>query len=144
MRCKETNQIRTKDYELLRIYCKTQEPNAGKQLALKIFINYLKKNTTIRINRKAGTSYGLKHKVEALSRKIQRMYPNYQYEYISNEDFIISMLQNDFDCKNEDYDKVYYQGPNYNFNIKKLKINWIDDVELEKLIIEEFTNKELV
>ena len=52
------------------------------------------------------------------------------------------MLRNGFDCKNSgqawDADRL---GPNYFFNIKKLKQDWLNDPVLETCIREVFENE---
>ena len=127
-------QIVTDQYDQLKEYCVTQEPNTAQQRALRIFVNYLKFYKAKNISRYTG-SYGLKHRVEELSEKIIKIIPGYKYEYIGNEDFIFAMLRNDFNCKNCDVGRL---GPNYFFNIKKLKKDWINDPLLLICISQEF------
>ena len=128
------NQIVTNQYDQLKEYCITQEPNTAQQQALRIFVNYLKFYKAKNISRYTG-SYGLKHRVEDLSQKMTKIIPGYKYEYIGNEDFIFAMLRNNFNCKNCDADRL---GPNYFFNIKKLKKDWINDPLLLICISQEF------
>ena len=106
-------QIVTQDYEKLKEWA-LSEP-VPQQRALDIFIKYLsKKMKRVRINEYCS-SYTLKHRVEELSKEIQKYDPEYQYEYIGNEDFIIAMLQNGFDIRS-----AGGLSPNYYFNIKTI------------------------
>jgi hypothetical protein len=130
-------QIITDQYDQLKEYALTQEPEAAQQRALRIFVNYLKFYKSKNISRYTG-SYGLKHRVEELSKKLTKVIPGYQSEYIGNEDFIFAMLRNDFDCKNCDAERL---GPNYFFNIKKMKHDWINDPLLQICVAQEFENE---
>ena len=76
-------QILTFDLEQLREYCNKREQ--PKQLALKMFVNWQQKklmiktlkNGKVNMHRKIG-SYGLKHRVEELSKHLQTciIYPS--------------------------------------------------------------------
>lgn len=106
-------QIVTHDYDKLKVWAQT-EP-VPEQVALDIFVKYLAKNLKRNTINQSHSSYGLKHKVEELSKEIQKHDPDYQYEYIGNEDFIIAMLQHGFDIRS-----TGGLSPNYYFNIKTI------------------------
>lgn len=134
-------QIVTNQYDRLKEYCNTQELNVAQQTALKIFVKYLTYYKSKNIS-SYTSSYGLKHRVEELSERLVETVPGYKYEYIGNEDFIFAMLRNGFNCKNcghgWDADRL---GPNYFFNIKKLKKDWLQDPILELCVNEVFANE---
>lgn len=130
MRLKETKsglgfagQIITMDFKALQQWA--QKEPSPKQKALEIFVKYASNNmVTTRISNTLS-SYSLKHRVEELSRELQKIDPNYSYEYIGNEDFIIAMLQAGFNCK-----KNNRTSPNYYFNLGKLdhKNKWLTEM----------------
>ena len=124
-------QIVTNDYVKLKEWAQT-EP-VPTQIALKIFIKFLRTNMVTKNVNEYCTSYTLKHRVEELSKEIQKYDPNYHYEYIGNEDFIIAMLQNGFDIKNAGGGS----SPNYYFNIKK-----IDSIKMWKeLMVKDYLDE---
>ena len=124
-------QIVTTDYEKLKAWAK-QEPKPD-QKALSAFIKYAVANLQRSTINTYISSYGLKHRVEEVSKRIKQIDPSYQYEYIGNEDFIIAMLQNGFDVKNA----TMRMGPNYYFNLKKFDN---DDMWVEK-VVKEYLNE---
>lgn len=120
----ENRQLITTDYVALKQWC--MEQPAPTQRALKVFIRHLGQEQMVRNlkGRKATfcyarTSYGLKHVVERLSDALG------EHEYVSNEQFIIAMVQAGFDLKNacEEYSSrdAYQVSPNYYFKLPKFK-----------------------
>lgn len=137
-----SKQICTFDEAELKYFCSSYKPPQQKSLALFVewqkniliekqkkaladSIKSGKKVRTISINSSRG-SYGLKHCVERLSRLLEIIDPNtYQYEYVSNEDLIVALVQSGFRAKNtykwySDY-RRQQPGPNYFFNIGPMK-----------------------
>jgi len=134
-------QIVTKKYDDLTQYALTCELDKAHQLALQIFVEFLKYKKTKRIIR-YHSSYGLKHLAEQISRKLVKDYPGYQYEYIGNEDMIFAMLRAGFICRNcGDYEGNKNLSPNYYFNVGRLKMsNWIKSPILDKIIKDTMTS----
>lgn len=125
----ENKQIITTDYEALRAWCRSQPQ--PQQQAFKAFISYLTQKHLVRKlkSKKTNfcyqhTSYGLKHVVERLSDVLGK------HEYVSNEDFIIAMVQAGFDVKNACEKRQgnfrYLVSPNYYFNLPKFRetLSW--------------------
>ena len=102
-----------------------QEPEPQK-LALDLFVKWAQQNKTQRINR-SEFSYSLKHRVEDLSKALEKVIPNYQSEYIANTELICAMVRAGFTSKNQGGYQPAKLGPNYYFNIKTLPRNevWI-------------------
>lgn len=118
-------QVRTTDYNKLKEWAFVE--NKPTQKALQLFVKYATNNLKRQsINTSIG-SYGLKHRVEELSRALQKIDTSYSYEYIGNEDFIIAMVQAGFDLKNTE-PSSYRPGPNYYFNLKVLNGDWVNDM----------------
>lgn len=126
----KNGQLVTNDIDALRTYAQSQPVSSGR--ALNLFVQWQSrqimmaklKGKNVRLYR-ASTSYGLKHCVENLSRALYRRGFLDSKEYCSNEEFIIAMLQNGFDCVNADTWQrkgQRYPGPNYYFNILPLPI----------------------
>ena len=105
-----------------KVYAKP-EPN---KFALEVFIKWAKQNKRQTVNR-SEFSYGLKHRVEDLSRALEKVIPDYQSEYIANEELICAMVRAGFIAKNQYRPGSNKLGPNYYFNIKALPTNevWI-------------------
>jgi len=122
----ENKQLVTTDYAALKAWCLTQP--APKQHALKAFIAYLSQERTAHNLKyktktpfyKSRSSYGLKHVVERLSDALG------DHEYVSNENFIVAMLQAGFriqnECEKNRGEYRYMLSPNYLFDIKPIKI----------------------
>lgn len=102
---------------------------APTQKALELFIEYALDHQTKTV-REDASSYWFKHRVEELSKAIQELDPTYRYEYISNEDFICAAVRAGFKVKNTFRGDPYKMnpGPNYYFNIRKLKKDWLKEI----------------
>ena len=129
--------IETFDYDLLRKFCATQPKSNG--ISLNLFIKWQSQKLMIKSLTKKRTnlcyefgSYGLKHRIEDLSKWLQKNRPNIlnEYEYCSNGELIVAMVNAGFNVKNTNdfYGKDYFDQtrydrrpqPNYYFNYSKL------------------------
>jgi hypothetical protein len=118
-------QIVTFDMDALKSYCLSQP--FPKQRILDVWVKFMASNKMSKnIVKSAGSSYGLKHQVEHMSRFMQKEH-GWDYEYIGNEDLIIAMIHAGFKCKNAN---TGMPGPNYFFNLAPLTAADVSDLKM--------------
>jgi Ca2+-binding EF-hand superfamily protein len=98
------------------------------QKALSVFVNYSSNHLLRKTINSSISSYGLKHRVEELSRALEKIDPSYSYEYIGNKDFINAMIDAGFIARQASNNRL-----NYYFNLGKLdhKGKWLKDMVQE-------------
>lgn len=124
-------QICTVDYDRFRDWA--SEEDFEFPTALTIFVEYASNHLRRKTLNTRISSYSWKHEVEHLSKKLAQKYPHYQAEYISNELFVVAMLQSGFNIKNT-RSTSYSPGPNYYLNIGELPRDWVNRI-VERVVL---------